>query len=114
MLKKTLIAAALTACSIAACADTTTVKVIAFNDFHGTLLSPGTFPVQAGGSGTPIVNKAAGGGDNFTVLTLGKNVVGGAQDIDALLAYMANFKAPNAPYNPTAISLQKPRVTKLP
>src|SRR5262245_10573624 len=39
------------------------VRIIAFNDFHGTLLSPGTFGVQAGGPGTPIVNKASGGVD---------------------------------------------------
>ena len=39
------------------------VRVIAFNDFHGNLQSPGTFGVQAGGPGTAIVNQAAGGVD---------------------------------------------------
>ncbi len=61
-----------------------------------------------------VNNFMATGGDNFTVLTQGLNPLGGAQDIDALLAYMANFKAPNAPYNPTAASLNKPRIIKLP
>ncbi len=37
------------------------VRVIAFNDFHGNLQSPGTFGVQAGGPGTAIVNQPAGG-----------------------------------------------------
>lgn len=42
---------------------TITVRVLAFNDFHGNLQSPGTFGVQAGGPGTAIVNKQAGGID---------------------------------------------------
>src|SRR5262245_44855641 len=43
--------------------NTLTVRVIAFNDFHGNLQSPGTFGVQADGPGTAIVNKSAGGVD---------------------------------------------------
>jgi 5'-nucleotidase len=39
------------------------VRVIAFNDFHGNLQSPGTFGAQAGGPGTPVVNQPAGGVD---------------------------------------------------
>jgi 5'-nucleotidase len=39
------------------------VRVIAFNDFHGNLQSPGTFGVQAGGPGTATVNQPAGGAD---------------------------------------------------
>ena len=75
---------------------------------NGTVLNPSaTFRVT-------VNNFMATGGDNFTVLTQGLNPLGGAQDIDALLAYMANFKAPNAPYNPTAASLNKPRIIKLP
>ncbi|MBI2799213.1 MAG: bifunctional metallophosphatase/5'-nucleotidase [Gammaproteobacteria bacterium] len=75
---------------------------------NGTVLNPtATFRVT-------VNNFMATGGDNFTVLTQGLNRLGGAQDIDALLAYMANFKAPNAPYDPTAASLNKPRIIKLP
>ncbi|MEY4763434.1 MAG: hypothetical protein RI907_107 [Pseudomonadota bacterium] len=56
----------------------------------------------------------ATGGDGFGVFTGGTNVLGGAQDIDALTAYLANFNAPNAAYNPAAAWLAKPRITKLP
>ena len=36
------------------------------------------------------------------------------EDIDALVAYLVNFKAPNAAYNPTSVALRKPRIVKLP
>jgi 5'-nucleotidase len=61
-----------------------------------------------------VNNFMATGGDNFTVLTAGTGALGGAQDIDALVAYFAAFKAPNPPYNPADPALGKPRVTKLP
>jgi 5'-nucleotidase len=55
----------------------------------------------------------ATGGDSLAVFNLGTNRVGGAQDIDATVAYLAQFKAPNIAYDPTASNLHKPRVTKL-
>jgi len=58
-----------------------------------------------------INNFLSTGGDNFAVFKSGTNLLGGAQDIDALVAYLANFKAPAAPYNPASIV---PRITKLP
>jgi len=61
-----------------------------------------------------VNNFMSTGGDGFSVLTGGTNLLGGAQDIDALVAYMAGFKAPNAPYNPADVGLHKPRITKLP
>ena len=42
----------------------------------------------------------ASGGDSFGVFTGGKAPLGGALDIDALVDYMARFKAPNGPYTP--------------
>jgi len=42
----------------------------------------------------------ASGGDSFGVFTSGKAPLGGALDIDALVDYMARFKAPNTPYAP--------------
>jgi 5'-nucleotidase len=54
------------------------------------------------------------GGDGFTVLTHGADLLGGAQDIDALVAYLSGFKSPNPAYDPTDPSLDKPRITKLP
>jgi 5'-nucleotidase len=56
----------------------------------------------------------ATGGDGFTTLIGGTSQLGGAQDIDALTAYLAAFKAPSTAYNPGAAFLAKPRITKLP
>jgi 5'-nucleotidase len=54
------------------------------------------------------------GGDGFAVFQQGSNQVGGAQDIDALVAYLANFVNPNPPYDPSSPALHLPRITKLP
>lgn len=59
-----------------------------------------------------VNNFIATGGDGFRVLLDGSNVLGGAQDIDALVAYLAAFRAPNAPYNPASTVLNKPRITR--
>jgi len=61
-----------------------------------------------------VNNFMATGGDGFTTLKLGTNVLGGAQDIDALVAYLAGYKAPNAAYDPTQPAMGIPRVTRLP
>jgi 2',3'-cyclic-nucleotide 2'-phosphodiesterase (5'-nucleotidase family) len=61
-----------------------------------------------------VNNFIATGGDGFTVLKQGTTLLGGAQDIDALVAYFADFKAPNPPYDPNAPTLNKPRITRLP
>jgi 5'-nucleotidase len=48
-----------------------------------------------------VNNFMADGGDGYSTLVKGTNRLGGAQDIDALTAYMAaNFKAPNPAYAP--------------
>jgi 5'-nucleotidase len=48
-----------------------------------------------------VNNFMADGGDGYSTLVKGTNRVGGAQDIDALTAYMgANFKAPKPAYAP--------------
>lgn len=61
-----------------------------------------------------VNNFMAAGGDGFGVFTTGTNLLGGAQDIDALVAYMAGFKTPNPAYNPGDVGLHKPRIAKLP
>jgi 5'-nucleotidase len=63
-----------------------------------------------------VNNFLATGGDNFTVLTGGASALGGAQDIDALVAYFASFKAPSPSYNTSnnAVVGPLPRVTQLP
>jgi len=62
-----------------------------------------------------VNNFLATGGDGFTVLLGGANVLGGAQDIDALVAYMSGgYKAPAAPYDQTLPAINVPRITRLP
>jgi len=60
-----------------------------------------------------VNNFMATGGDGFGTLLGGTNVLGGAQDIDALVAYLTAFKAPAAPYDPANAALRKPRITRL-
>ncbi len=61
-----------------------------------------------------VNNFMATGGDGFATLTGGTNTLGGAQDIDALVAYLASYKAPAAAYDPTLPAMGIPRVTLLP
>jgi 5'-nucleotidase len=62
-----------------------------------------------------VNNFLATGGDGFSVLLGGLNPLGGAQDIDALVAYLAGgYKAPHAPYDQTQPVLNVPRITRLP
>jgi 5'-nucleotidase len=59
-----------------------------------------------------VNNFMATGGDGFAVFKGGVNVQGGAQDIDALVAYLVGYKSPNAAYDPTSAVFNKPRITK--
>jgi 5'-nucleotidase len=61
-----------------------------------------------------VNNFIATGGDGFTTLLGGAGSLGGAQDIDALVAYLAGYKAPAAAYDPTSAALKKPRIVRLP
>jgi 5'-nucleotidase len=61
-----------------------------------------------------VNNFMATGGDGFTTFVGGLSQLGGAQDIDALVAYLAAFKAPAVPYNPSNAVLAKPRITTVP
>jgi len=62
-----------------------------------------------------VNNFLATGGDGFTVLTGGTAVLGGAQDIDALIAYLSSgYKAPAPAYDPADPALKLPRITRLP
>ncbi|WP_374588560.1 bifunctional metallophosphatase/5'-nucleotidase, partial [Ideonella dechloratans] len=70
--------------------------------------------VDAGKTWRVTVNNfLADGGDGFSVLKGGSNRLGGAQDIDALSAYLAAYKAPAPAYNPAAANLGKPRIVRL-
>jgi 5'-nucleotidase len=61
-----------------------------------------------------VNNFMATGGDGFGVLVGGASQQGGAQDIDALVAYLAGYKSPAAAYDPSRVELRKPRITRLP
>ena len=61
-----------------------------------------------------VNNFIATGGDGFAVLLGGTSPLGGAQDIDALTAYFAGYRAPFAAYDPAQAALAIPRVTRLP
>jgi 5'-nucleotidase len=60
-----------------------------------------------------VNNFMSTGGDGFTTFLAGTDRLGGAQDIDALVSYMAAFKAPNAPYDPNDPNLAKPRISRI-
>jgi 5'-nucleotidase len=60
-----------------------------------------------------VNNFMATGGDGFSTFLDGTDLLGGAQDIDALVAYLANFKAPNPAYDPNAPALLKPRLERV-
>ncbi len=60
-----------------------------------------------------VNNFMATGGDGFSTFLNGTNLLGGAQDIDALVAYMSAYAAPNAPYDPDNPALSKPRITRI-
>jgi 5'-nucleotidase len=61
-----------------------------------------------------VNNFMATGGDGFGVLLGGVNPLGGAQDIDALIAYLTGYLAPAPAYNPADAGLGKPRITRVP
>jgi 5'-nucleotidase len=61
-----------------------------------------------------VNNFMATGGDGFGTLLGATNVQGGAQDIDALVAYLAGYKAPSPAYDPGQAAMGIPRVTLLP
>ena len=62
-----------------------------------------------------VNNFMATGGDGYTVLLGGLNTLGGAQDIDALVAYLSGgYKTPLAAYDPALPALAIPRITNLP
>jgi 5'-nucleotidase len=76
-------------------------------DADGRLPQPGkTYRVT-------VNNFMASGGDGFTTFTAGTQLLGGAQDIDALTAYLGSFKAPRPAYDPRSATLGKPRITRL-
>jgi len=62
-----------------------------------------------------VNNFLSTGGDGFQVFKRGTGTLGGAQDIDALSAYMAGFNllTGHAAYDPMAAARQNPRMTRV-
>ena len=61
-----------------------------------------------------VNNFMATGGDGFAVLKQGTNRLGGAQDIDALRAYLAATLPPQPPLDAHAPTMGEPRIVRLP
>ena len=61
-----------------------------------------------------VNNSLAKGKEGFTLLKDGFNPTEGVSDIDAVAAYLENFKFPLASYDPNATHLNKPRIQLLP
>ena len=61
-----------------------------------------------------VNNFMASGGDGYTTLKAGMNRIGGAQDIDALRAYLAPTLPPGAPYDARSPAMGEPRVVRVP
>jgi 5'-nucleotidase len=61
-----------------------------------------------------VNNYMATGGDGYATLTAGTDRIGGAQDIDALRAFLGTWQAAGVPYDPHAAALGEPRLTRLP
>ena len=61
-----------------------------------------------------VNNFMADGGDGYTTLKKGTNRIGGAQDVDALTAYLAGFKAPKPPFqlNGNPLDAGTPRINR--
>lgn len=59
-----------------------------------------------------VNNFMATGGDGYSTFIGGQALLGGAQDIDALVAYLQAFKAPTVAYNPANPDLSKPRINR--
>ncbi len=93
--------------------DVTTVPPVA-TGAPETLVAAGVVLNPTRSYRVTVNNFIATGGDGFTVLLGGLNALGGAQDIDALVAYLAGYKAPAAAYDASVPALAIPRITQLP
>jgi 5'-nucleotidase len=80
-----------------------------------TIVSQGVVANPAKTYRVTVNNFMATGGDGYSTLLKGTNLLGGAQDIDALVAYMAQFKAPAAPYSSggNAADAGTPRINRV-
>lgn len=78
------------------------IKSVTLTDSNGTeTIVDGAGVVQNVGPYRVTVNNfMATGGDGYLTFLGGTNLLGGAQDIDALIAYMSSYVSPNAGFTP--------------
>jgi 5'-nucleotidase len=106
----------------AACKKIQDVKLTTYDNSGAIInidqiVSAGEVPPTANTYRVTVNSFMATGGDLFSVFNLGTNRLGGAQDIDTTVAYLAQFKTPNPNnfgYDPDSSLLHKPRISKLP
>jgi 5'-nucleotidase len=62
-----------------------------------------------------VNNFMADGGDGYSTFLRGTNRLGGAQDIDALTAYMSRFSTPATAFNPATVAddAGTPRISRI-
>lgn len=73
-------------------------------------------PIDINASYRLVVNDfLAAGGDGFTVLQHGTNLLYGGEELDALIAYFATYDLLQGglPYDPLVLALAKPRIERL-
>jgi len=61
-----------------------------------------------------VNNFLATGGNGYAALAEGVDRVGGAQDIDAFVQFMAAYKSPAPPFDPRAATQGEPRIVRVP
>ena len=61
-----------------------------------------------------VNNFMASGGDAHSTLAAGTDRLGGAQDIDAFVRYMAGYLAPLPPFDPRGPAMGEPRIVRIP
>nr|MDP9125455.1 5'-nucleotidase C-terminal domain-containing protein [Pseudomonadota bacterium] len=61
-----------------------------------------------------VNNYMASGGDGYSTLKAGTNRIGGAQDIDALRAYLVPYRSPRPPYDARSPAMGEPRIVRVP
>ncbi len=77
------------------------------------LVKDGVVPDPARTLRVTVNNYMAGGGDGFSTLKAGTNRIGGAQDIDALRAYLAPYQSTRPPYDWRGPAMGEPRIVRV-
>jgi 5'-nucleotidase len=83
---------------------TVTLQVSAGGPVETIVNGDGTLPNASKTHRVTVNSFMADGGDGYSTLKKGTDRLGGAQDIDALSAFLAKYKAPLAPYDLTKVA----------